>query len=130
MLKKRLYCLQLCIVLLCAVAFSAYAEDGYRLWLRYTLIKDKARLEEYKSGLRYLVIEKSTPTLAVITREVTDAVKGFTGGTITPSATVKEGSVVAVLAESPLLKSLPWAKKLTHLGAEGFRIESVSLQGK
>lgn len=130
MLKKRLYCLQLCIVLLCAVAFSAYGEDGYRLWLRYTLIKDKARLEEYKSGLRYLVIEKSTPTLAVITREVTDAVKGFTGGAITPSATVKEGSVVTVLAESPLLKSLPWAKKLTHLGAEGFRIESVSLQGK
>jgi alpha-glucuronidase len=49
---------------------SIYAEDGYRMWLRYDLISDQERLEEYRSLLQYVVSEGVSPTIEAANKEL------------------------------------------------------------
>jgi alpha-glucuronidase len=120
------------ILFLIGTCASGMAEDGYRLWLRYDLMQDASKRKEYTSVIRYLVVEKASPTLDIAEKELTLALAGLLGVKTSSNKTVDEsGAIVLGIADnSPLIKSLNLEEKLRTLGDEGFYIASASIKGK
>ena len=120
------------IVILMATCASAMAEDGYRLWLRYDLMQDASKRKEYTTLIKYLVVEKASPTLDIAEQELNLALAGLLGVKTSSSKAVHDsGAIVLGTANnSPLIKSLNLEEKLKTLGDEGFYIVSTSIKGK
>ena len=111
---------------------SGMAEDGYRLWLRYDLMQDATKRKEYTSIIKYIVIEKTSPTLDIAEKELNLAFAGLLGLKTSSSKTVQESGAIVLGTpdNSPLIKSLNLEEKLKTLGDEGFYIASTSIKGK
>ena len=120
------------IVILMGTCASGMAEDGYRLWLRYDLMQDATKRKEYTSLIKYIVVEKTSPTLDIAEKELNLAFAGLLGLKTSSSKAVQEsGAIVLGTADnSPLIKSLNLEEKLKTLGDEGFYIVSTSIKGK
>ena len=67
------------ILLVIAMPSAARAEDGYDLWLRYRLVADAARLAEYRTAIRQLVVEGDSPTLRAAHDELVTGLTGLLG---------------------------------------------------
>jgi len=117
--------------LACIVSFS-FAEDGYRLWLRYDRLQDPLILKEYKAAIQAIVIEQKSPTLQAAEDEMVLAFNGLLG--VNPKATkslLYPGTILVGTAEhSPLIAGLKLNDKLSSLGKEGFLILSTTVSGK
>ena len=102
------------ILFLMGTCASGMAEDGYRLWLRYDLMQDASQRKEYTSVIRYLVVEKASPTLDIAEKELTLALAGLLGVKTSSNKTVDEsGAIVLGTADnSPLIKSLNWRYRI------------------
>ena len=120
------------LVILLGISASAIAEDGYRLWLRYDLMQDATKRKEYSSLIKYIVVEKTSPTLDVAEKELNLALAGLLGSKASSSKGVQEsGAIVLGTGDSsPLIKSLNLEEKLKTLGDEGFYIVSTTIKGK
>src|SRR5688572_1006260 len=120
------------IVILLGMSTSGIAEDGYRLWLRYDLMQDATTRKAYTSAIKYIVIEKTSPTLEVAEKELTLAFAGLLGLKTSSNKDVQESGaiVLGTVDSSPLIKSLNLEDKLKTLGDEGFYIVSTTIKGK
>ena len=120
------------LVILLGISASAIGEDGYRLWLRYDLMQDATKRREYSSLIKYIVVEKTSPTLDVAEKELNLALAGLLGSKASSSKGVQEsGAIVLGTGDSsPLIKSLNLEEKLKTLGDEGFYIVSTTIKGK
>lgn len=113
-------------------ALSGYGEDGYRLWMRYDAIQDATARREYAAQLKYFIVEKTSPTLDVASKELTLALSGLltqrfpTNKTLTESGAI----ILGTPGSSPLIASLKLEDKLKSLGDEGFFLLSTTLKGK
>ncbi len=58
------------------------AEDGYRLWLRYEKVKDKALRDSYRSGISSILAQGGTETERVLVRELESGLKGMLDSSI------------------------------------------------
>jgi alpha-glucuronidase len=105
-------------------------EDGYDLWLRYRLVGDRARLAEYRAGITQLVVEGSSPTVAVIRDELSTGLRGLLGVDVPRSGSVTRNGalIIGTPTSSKLIASLQLGDPLRRLGDEGFVIRSVALQ--
>ena len=68
--------LLLLILSLSTVACS-FAEDGYRLWLRYDKIDNGNLLQQYRSRISGIVVNGSSPTLTVAKNELLNGLEGL-----------------------------------------------------
>lgn len=74
--------LSLFVFYLCIQA-AIFADDGYRLWLKYDLIEDPAQLNSYRSGIRSIRLNTTeTPVTASAVRELKTGLQGLLGKTI------------------------------------------------
>jgi len=109
-------------------AGTARAEDGYELWLRYRPVEAE-RIETYRAAATGLLAGGDSPTLRVVTQELT---RGLSGLTDRPVATVErpvDGTILyGAPASSPLIAGL--SLPLEGLGEEGYLICSVRLDGR
>lgn len=120
------------IFLFFCLASQAYSEDGYRLWLRYDQVTDHTMLEEYRTSIHSIFIEKESPTLRVAKQELTVALKGLLGESIVSTNALQENGmlVLGTPVSSGVVASLNLNEKLKTLGDEGFLILSTSYRGK
>ncbi len=111
---------------------TLYAEDGYRLWLRYDQISDPILLEQYNKSITGLMIEGNSPTVQVAARELNTGLDGLLGRKIASlSAIRKNGAVIAGTPEnSVIIRSLDLAGKLKNAGKEGYIIISTKYKRK
>ncbi len=56
---------------------SAIADNGYRLWLRYEVVKDQSRLKDYQSAIQEVVVEGNTPILKAVIHELKIGLAGL-----------------------------------------------------
>ena len=113
----------LLVIVSCAGATTAHAEDGYDLWLRYRPV-ESPWLERYRRAAREL-IAADQPARAELKR----AVAGLLGATLKSAARVtRDGAVIlgtpqssAILADLHL--------DLGGLGDEGFVLRTMSIGG-
>lgn len=120
------------IVIMLGMSTLGIAEDGYRLWLRYDLVQDAATRNAYTSAIKYIVIEKTSPTLLVAEKELNLAFAGLLGlKTLSSKGLQEPGAILLGTAgDSPLIRSLNLEEKLKTLGDEGFYIVSTTIRGK
>ena len=108
------------------------AEDGYRLWQRYDLVKDAKKVRQYQDRLQQVVIEGQSPTLSVITQELKQGLSGLLGTPVTVTKQLKSGNslLIGTPKNSAAIAALPLTEKLTAVGPEGYLIISTSVNRK
>lgn len=106
--------------ILSAIAFSASAEDGSRLWLRFNKTTTDANL--FSSIVAYT---KSLPY-----KEFQSAWTELKGKELASKTIVENGSLLIGTAKDKQIRNLGLQKELIALGNEGYMIKSVSVNGK
>jgi alpha-glucuronidase len=124
--------LLLLIVTLLSIQHNALqAENGYRLWLRYDLISNSDKLQEYKKFIKGYFVGGESPTLTVANKELQLALTGLLGQPFSSPGNPAKASVIAALPSHPSLSAI--ASKLNdqlkEMDQEGFLILSTSLNG-
>jgi alpha-glucuronidase len=111
---------------------EVFAEDGYRLWLRYDLINNQEFLKEYKSAIQNVYIEKASPTITVAKTELLMATKGLLGITLASTGNVSSHGtlILGTPRTSKLISLLKLEEQLATLGPEGYVIISAEVKGK
>ena len=98
-------------------AVPAWAEDGYRLWLRYGPV-EAAQRARYSSSATELVVNARGPTADVAASELKRGLSGLLATTIISRPRVdRDGAIVLALVRA------------VDLGREGFIIRSTRLHG-
>jgi len=92
------------------------AEDGYRLWLRYDLIDNKALLQQYRNELSSVLFPATGPMLTAAKQELLTGLQGLLGQTPRSSGT---GNRFIVRLEA---RNQP--------GSEGFSLRTVKENGQ
>ncbi|HEV7331301.1 MAG TPA: alpha-glucuronidase family glycosyl hydrolase [Flavisolibacter sp.] len=122
MIKKIL----LTTLLFCAFLVG-FAENGYRLWLRYDKIANNALLQQYRNSIQSFYCPETSPILAVARKELQTGLQGLldkkTGASTTPGAA---SIVISVGQKNGGTKGIDYAS----LGKEGFVIRNITTNGR
>ena len=99
------------------VASTANADDGYRLWLKYDLIKDVAKRDEYARSAQFIAVTGSDPVLKSAANELQTGLQGLLGKTvpIVSNAGTRTGGILLTVATAP-------QANLQSLTKEGYAI--------
>lgn len=127
MLRKIRYWL-LITVLLSHTALKA--EDGYELWLRYTLVTDQQKLNDYRNTLKGWLVDNNSPTAQIIRKELQRAFTGLLGRSVPELKGASEGTLLIGTANAAALSSFDLKNRLKNTGREGFVIFNTKLNNK
>lgn len=107
-----------------------FAEDGYRLWMRYDALPVKKR-SEYLNSIRQVVFQGNSEMLSVAKHELTIGLKGLFSGSFAFTIGPKNRTlIVGTPKSSSLIAKLNLDQKLSSLGEEGFLILSIGTSDK
>jgi len=115
-------------VLAALLAGTAHAEDGHALWLRHAALEGTARSQVQEQARVVFSTEPDSPTLAAAVAELQRGLNGMTGREPRRVKKIEPGAVV--LARVASLAKLGLTLNLDTLGAEGYLLRSVRLQGQ
>ncbi|WP_336517655.1 alpha-glucuronidase family glycosyl hydrolase [Pollutibacter soli] len=122
---------KLFFILTLLISVSVSAETGYDLWLRYNLVPNKRKLEEYRKVLSSIIVNGSSSTIVAAQAELLNGLSGLLGKkiTISGSNTTVGDLIIGTNGIQPEIKSLLKAD-LAQLGSEGFLIKTIVRSGK
>ena len=120
------------LLLLLGSVMPASGDDGYRLWLKYDQISDKAYLKECGKALNSVMVTGDSPVMRAAREELLAGLAGMTGRDIADvKSMTRGGTVVAGTFESsPLIAALLPDVLPGTTGEEGYLIRSVTQKGK
>ncbi len=130
--KKSLYLTLFFVFLLCLLPCKVFAEDGYRLWLRYNKVADGNNLDEYTKNIQAIHFSGDSPVLKAAREELSNGIAGLLGkdvkltGKITGNGTI----VVGTPESSRIITSLSLGDELKKIGKEGYIIQNVDIKEK
>jgi mannonate dehydratase len=86
----------LLLVLGTCFGFSASADDGYRLWLKYDLIKNEAQRKVYAGAIKTIVSNPASPVMQSATAELQLGLQGLLGKSVAIQSTAsgKAGNII------------------------------------
>ena len=119
-------CLLLFLLLL--TGLLNYADNGYRLWLKYDKIENKQLLTQYKNTLQQITIAGNSPTIQKAKEELTIAAKGLLG--ISPKWNSSNSNLIIGTPESDKNIAALRLSALDQISNEGFLITNKLLGGK
>ena len=111
--------------LICALAQTAQADDGYRLWLRYDTLPAQS-LNLYRQQIKSIAVQGKSPTFEAIRSELSKACAGLLGTPIVVGDLDDATVVVGIPETSSLIRRQRWESGLKNLGPAGFRIRTVN----
>jgi alpha-glucuronidase len=109
----------LLVILLNTVCFS-FAEDGYRLWLRYDRVDNAILLQQYRNYINAIVINGDSPTFTAAKNELLAGLQGLLDKKIPEAKEIKPGSLVLQV------KRTGTGVNYDELGKEGFAIVTIN----
>jgi len=129
-MKNSIYSLTLLLFML--LFHTSFAEDGYRLWLRYELVKDQALLDNYREVFAEMIVPGNTATGIVAKRELKKGLGGLLGMDVPVVKTLsaKNSLVAGTPDNSSFIASLDLGDELKELGNEGYLLLTVQDKGK
>jgi alpha-glucuronidase len=108
------------LVLFLFLSAAVQAEDGYRLWLRYDLIKKEALRTSYSKRIGVISLPGQSPTLQVARKELQAALNGLLGSVVSiPETRNPQAGLIIEKASGKISTT-----ELATLGEEGFLIRS------
>lgn len=109
----------------------AFAEDGYRLWLRYNTIDNTTLLQQYRLQITSISCATDNDKLKAAQQELQTGLSGLLGKKIPLQTAVNNGTVLLGLpTQLPFIRSLVGDTVLARLGNEGFIIRTIRHEGK
>ncbi len=108
---------------------ALFAEDGYRLWLRYDKIDNPSLLQQYRNIISGIQFPTSSPTLIVAKKELVDGLEGLLGKKLNVAERQNIASVRVGTFSMPLINSIIKNDNL-NLGNEGFFIVTKKINKK
>lgn len=123
---------RLLVVILVFVIGEIFAEDGYRLWLRYDPINNPELVKAYKGAIQSLYLEKTSPTLTVAKNELAAATKGLLGVALNSASKIDSNGtlILGTPNGSKLIASLKLDEQLASVGPEGYVIITAPVKEK
>jgi len=122
------------IVVLFVLAFACpegHADDGYKLWLRYSQISDADKLQEYRQAFSSVAVPGSSATLDAARDELVRGLSGLLETEIPRAERPEEGTVLAGTPEtSNDIAQMELGSALQEAGPEGFVLRTVSDGGQ
>lgn len=119
-MKKAL----VCIALLFICVFS-FAEDGYRLWLRYDKVKNPKLLQQYRSQIAAINFISRSSTIDVAKKELINGLEGMLDRKFIEVNSISNNAVLAFKSDELIHHAL-WKKtNYGQLGEEGFKLFSA-----
>jgi alpha-glucuronidase len=120
------------LFLLLGSVMPARGDDGYRLWLKYDQISDKAYLNECGKALKSVMVTGDSPVLRAAHDELLTGLGGMTGRKIADVKNLTRGGTVVAgtFESSPMIATLLPDVQPGTTGEEGYIIRSVTLKGK
>jgi alpha-glucuronidase len=110
-------------------ASGAAAEDGYRLWLRYTPVPQPAH-DVCAARATGIVALGASPVVRAAAAELASGLTGMLGRAPAMSPAVADGSIVlGTPTASAQVAARAGALKLAAAGAEGFVLQSTNWEG-
>lgn len=103
------------------LSIPCFAEDGYRLWLRYDPITDSDIKNGYANAIKYIVKDSSSPTFQVATEELTTALSGLLQRQYSVQNTITKSGGIVLATRDQLEKF--------RLGNLKSRVEGLSDEG-
>lgn len=123
----RKVCFIFCLLLCASVIF---AEDGYRLWLRYDKIDDNVLLQQYRKSIGGIQFTTNSPTPSAAKQELLNGLEGLLSKKISEQKTITDHCILAGTASSSnIIQTILSAGNL-DLGKEGFVISSQKINQK
>ncbi|WP_153798564.1 alpha-glucuronidase family glycosyl hydrolase [Foetidibacter luteolus] len=105
------------------VTIQVFAEDGYRLWLRYDKISNAKLLQQYRQQVRNVYCPRVSPTLEAAWQELNAGLEGLLQKKINTGNAGNSSLLVFSRQHIPAGFSMP-AVNYDSLGAEGYAIIS------
>jgi alpha-glucuronidase len=120
------------LFLLVSCAMQANAEDGYRLWLRYDKVANKALYGQYRQSITQLVFPGNSETLQAAQKELGMGLSGLLELNLTSkdAVTANGALIIGTPASSKIIAGLPLAAALKTAGKEGYIIRTLTVKGK
>ncbi|GAB4049319.1 alpha-glucuronidase family glycosyl hydrolase [Spirosoma litoris] len=117
--------LVLCLTL---ISTFAHADDGYRLWLKYDLIKDVAKREEYARSVQFIAVNGSSPILKSAADELQIGLRGLLGKSvpIVASAGNRIGGIILTIVPEATTQALAKEGYLLTSGKQ----RNITISGK
>ena len=118
------------ILLFFCFTLSVFADDGYRLWLRFDLIEDLDIRNEYQEKISSIVVMENSPTSSIIAKELQEGLSGLIGQPIHNTKEITSGSLIVTTSENKaLIKTLQLNVDFDALGPEGYQIMDRTVRG-
>jgi alpha-glucuronidase len=110
----------------------SFANNGYKLWLRYDLISNKHLLKEYRNLIKASDIKGNSPTIQVAEEELHKGLNGLLGEKIANAKNQNENGLilVGVYKSLPLFEKVNIKDDMNKIGDEGFIIKAAEINGK
>lgn len=102
---------------------SLFAEDGYRLWMRYNPISDASLQKSYDQALGTVHFSGESDTLTVAKQELTVGLKGLLGELNADGSIIFAGSI----SNLPEGIQIDLSEQVKKLGKEGYLITRTML---
>ncbi|OYV86717.1 MAG: alpha-glucuronidase, partial [Ignavibacteriae bacterium 37-53-5] len=120
------------MISLTALSPKVYADDGYRLWLKYNLVSNSQKLEEYRESVKVWTVEGNSPTMEAARRELRIALDGLLGSRIPEvSGLGEDGTLIAgTYTNSSPFAGADLKDTLERVGPEGFVVTTEKIGGK
>jgi alpha-glucuronidase len=126
MLKKNLLLL-LTLVLYCQISF---ANDGYKLWLQYRLVKNDVLRENYLSNIQSLYPVGNSETIKIALKELKLGLNGILGSEFLSGG---DGNNTLIFGSKNNLNKdilVELGNGFNDINEEGYIIRSISTNGK
>lgn len=120
------------LLLFASCTMQALAEDGYRLWLRYDKIADKALYNQYRQSITQLIFPGNSETLLAAQKELGLGLNGLLQLELPMEANAtKNGAlIIGTPFSSKIIGGLPLTAALQKAGKEGYIIRTITIKGK
>ncbi|HRJ30099.1 MAG TPA: alpha-glucuronidase family glycosyl hydrolase [Cyclobacteriaceae bacterium] len=109
---------------------AVHSEDGYRLWLRYDPITNKAVATGYKKNISGWMVYGNSPTLSLVKKEIQQGLAGLIGNIPEVKTPGSSTVLLGTPQSSEIIRNLNLDTRLKNLGNEGFLILTTTYQKK
>ncbi len=129
-MKKFILILLLIFISVCGRL--TYAENGYKLWLKYNLVSNKHLLKEYRGIIKGTMVKGESPTIRAASEELQKGLNGMLGEKIPGVKNIDRSGIILAgsFNSSPLFEKLNLKNDLKKIGPEGFIIRSSKINGE
>ncbi|MEI9957319.1 MAG: alpha-glucuronidase family glycosyl hydrolase [Ferruginibacter sp.] len=121
---------QLLLYFILAISSVAFADDGYRLWLKYDKIQNNNIVAAYKKQIQQVNISGTSETIQKATAELNTALKGLLDKTPVVNTITANGSLIIGTTSANTLIATLHLTEQNKITDEGFIIVSKIIQGK